>query len=178
MITFISVSRHSIEKSRIKHLSKHSQTFESNETINILSLGTFTLKVEGEILKDHIVNHFISVWHRYPKLHFIIDIRQVHNKGFESKCVDLQSCLWLVVSISHSAHTPAKVTTKQRDRYGCICCICLKIFKGIQISSTPTKHFENNIRQLILPQTFHWLTGVHAPRPSETFFSSMFAFSF
>ena len=54
MITFISVSRHSIEKSRIKHLSKHSQTFESNETINILSLGTFTLKVEGEILKNQI----------------------------------------------------------------------------------------------------------------------------
>ena len=46
------------------------------------------------------------------------------------------------------------------------------------MSSTPTKHSDNNIRQLILPQTFHWLTGVHAPRPSEIFFSSMFAFSF
>ena len=32
-----------------KHLSKQSQVLGSNETINIVSLGTFTLKVEGEI---------------------------------------------------------------------------------------------------------------------------------
>ena len=45
MTTFVSVSRHSIEKSRIKHLSKHSQVLGSNETINIVSLGKFTSKV-------------------------------------------------------------------------------------------------------------------------------------
>ena len=142
-----------------------------------MSLGTFTSKVHETECFLKMKYWKIVFWSSSFSIDIVIQcfisfstLGKYITKGFELKFSDLQLCLCSSVSISHLAHTPAKVRTKQRDRYGCICCSCLKIFKGIQISSIPTKHFDKNIRQLILPQTFHWLTGVHTSRPSETFF--------